>query len=213
MRAQNPVLPVHEKKTEQSLIAGLMCLLLWSSDMSTFPEPLCHDALFALCMILSLLLWHVLQAGSFFIVIPAACGFRQTALSLGCSLCSFLASQHHVLCTSASSPRPPQPQETTNKNVSWWYPSADSPLPSSLREIAVFHSTLELPAASLFFSLHRKLTWSGCRGRRKGLGGATALSLSAHPEKCFIVHIKDQTMGNRLPDSHHGLHKYYFHLA
>lgn len=69
-----------------------------------------------------------------------------------------------------------------------------------------------IAAASLFPSLHRKLTRSGCSGRQQGWAEAPAFLLGACPEKCFIVRIKDQAMGNRLPDNHHGLHKYYFYL-
>lgn len=77
----------------------------------------------------------------------------------------------------------------------------------------LFSTVPELQAASLFSSLHRKLTWKGYSERLEGWGEAHPFLLSAGPEKCFIVPIEDQAMGKRLPDSHHELHKHYFHLA
>lgn len=75
------------------------------------------------------------------------------------------------------------------------------PLPGRLLfSLALQHCQLHLCPPVL-----PELQWTGCRGVLRVRG--------ARPEKCFIVHTQGQAMGNRLPDNHHGLCKYYFHLT
>jgi hypothetical protein len=81
------------------------------------------------------------------------------------------------------------------------------PLPLFLGAIALFHSTAEESAPCSCCHPFSRLSWSRYN-RRHG-----PFSLSARPGKCYIVPTEDPAMGNRLPDSHHGLHKYYFLLA
>lgn len=114
--------------------------LLVAPDIRTLPEFLRQDTCFALSHDA---LRDAVRAGSFSLVLPAACGSHLTVPSIGCSLCSFLLSQHHILCTSAFLKfyfillAPTATGEYKRENVSWRYCSADFPLPSSLREIAL----------------------------------------------------------------------------
>lgn len=174
---------------------------------------LCSQSFSALHSLL-LLLWCLLVAGMCFVVILATSSFFcRSSVLLGISIpsCSpnntFSALQLLFFC-----PQCYKKPETRKRILVIFLCRFSTALFPGWNCSFPQHSSV----ASCIFVLcsFRVLTWRGCSGRWGGLWGGTALSAqSGPPEKCRIVRIEDLTMGNRLPDSHHGLHKYYFHLA
>lgn len=160
---------------------------LLSSDIPTFPLRLWRDTLF------------VALVSS----IPATCVSFLPTPCLDWSLSSSLPSQYHILCISAFFYSHSHKKLEIKKRVPviflCRFPTACSP---GWNRSFPQHSTVASCIFVLFSSQKAHV-----------VGGNTALFLSTGPEKCFIVNIKDQAMGNRLPNSHHELHKYYFHLA
>lgn len=160
---------------------------------------------------LSLLFWCLLQSGPFSLVTqPGVFSCQHVLVGHSVPPClpntTFYALQPLLL--------PAWSQKTRNKKMVLEMFLCQFPSALSSGCTCLFPQHPGVAAASLFPSLHRKLTQSGCRGRQQGrVGGGSSLSPRRLPRKCFTVRIKDQAMGNRLPDSHHGLHKYYSHLA
>lgn len=88
-----------------------------------------------------------------------------------------------------------------------------------------FPTAFSLPWVKLLFSpalqrcqLHlcSPLLSESSRGVGAGVGGGLAGGHSPFlrgSRSASFVRTQDQAMGNRPPDSHHGLYKYYFHLA
>ena len=132
----------------------------------------------------SLLLWHLQQA-----ILACVLDVLVTLSVLPARLLCALASFGVFRAT----------RNWKQESVCWCYSLCPRP-GRLLFSLALQHCQLHLCPPVL-----PELQWTGCRGVL-GVRGA-------RPEKCFIVHTQGQAMGNRLPDSHHGLRKYYFHLT
>lgn len=193
-----PVPPVPRNRTEKAPIPGLV----WSSDIPTFPELLCHVPLRRFAVLCRLVLFSWLSQ-------PPAFFFFSCRPLVLVSL-SVLPTPHPLPFSLFFDPDSCRNQK--QENAFWLYSSAAFPLTSTPPPHppcnCSFPQYSRSPAASLFSSLARDPRGVGAAGNGEGWAGQ-ALA----PRSASLSPPQDQAMGNRLPDSHHRLHKYYFHVA